>query len=131
MLVFVHGDSFSFSSGSGGAFDGSVLSVVASAIVVTLEFRLGALGWPGAGDRTTPNLALLDLAAALHWLRDNVDAFGGDPDLITLMGEDSGAVVVHCLMASPLSRVGKQGLKSCLHFLMHTRRLGNDSAMQF
>ena len=62
-------------------------------------------GFLSTGDRYAPgNYALLDIVAALHWIADNIRAFGGDPDEVTLFGEDHGAALVNLLLLSPVTR---------------------------
>ena len=82
-------------------------------VVVTLNYRLGVLGWfchPALieADQATPeersgNFGTLDLIAALRWIRENIAAFGGDPDCVTIFGESAGAQNVLTLLASPLA----------------------------
>jgi para-nitrobenzyl esterase len=82
-------------------------------VVVTLNYRLGVLGWfchPALieADQATPeersgNFGTLDLIAALRWVRKNIAAFGGDPDCVTIFGESAGAQNVLTLLASPLA----------------------------
>ncbi|XP_059049528.1 neuroligin-4, Y-linked-like isoform X1 [Achroia grisella] len=104
VLVYVHGESYSWSSGN--PYDGSVLSSYTDLIVVTLNFRLGVLGFLNANP--TPHLkarvanyGLMDQIAALHWVQQNIALFGGDPTNITLMGHGSGAACINFLMISP------------------------------
>ncbi len=72
--------------------------------IVTINYRLGALGFldlSSFGDGFHTNVGLRDVLFALHWVRDNIAAFGGDPDRVTLFGESAGAGVVTTLLASP------------------------------
>ncbi|CAK1541355.1 unnamed protein product [Leptosia nina] len=104
VLVYIHGDSYSWSSSS--PYDGAVLASYTDLVVVTLNFRLGVLGFLNANP--TPHLkarvanyGLMDQIAALHWVQQNIALFGGDPTNITLMGHGSGAACINFLMISP------------------------------
>lgn len=89
VLVWIHGGGFS--SGSGGQvwYTGARLAREADAVVVTLNYRLGALGFL-ALDGVPPNLGIADQLAALEWVRDNIAAFGGNPAEVTLGGQSAG-----------------------------------------
>nr|XP_050861736.1 neuroligin-4, Y-linked-like isoform X2 [Vespula vulgaris] len=108
VMVYVHGESFEW--GSGNIYDGSVLASAGHVIVITLNYRLGILGFLRTRpypDRTTGsggNLALKDIAMALRWVRENIAAFGGDPTRITLMGHDTGAALVNLLLLAPYGK---------------------------
>ncbi|WP_327653881.1 carboxylesterase/lipase family protein [Streptomyces sp. NBC_00483] len=104
--VWIHGGGFHLGSGAG--FVGDCASVVRNGVVmVTLNYRLGALGFLnlggllGAGFADAANCALLDQIAALRWVRENIAAFGGDPDNVTVQGVSAGGKSVINLMASP------------------------------
>lgn len=79
-------------------------------VMVTPNYRVGALGYLYLahllGDQyaDSGNLGLLDQIAALKWVRDNIDQFGGDPDQVTIMGQSAGAKSVACLLASPMAQ---------------------------
>lgn len=102
VLVFLHGGAFTTGSGGLSWYDGSSLAR-RGAVVVTVNYRLGALGWlhldgiPGA-EPGSGNLGLLDQLAALWWVRDNVERFGGDPERICLFGQSAGAMSVGTLL---------------------------------
>ena len=99
VMVFIHGGGFSF--GAGNDYDGSVLAQKYGVVAVTVNYRLGALGFvalPGVADG---NLGLLDQQAALRWVRTNAGAFGGDGENVTLFGESAGGVAVCNQVASP------------------------------
>ncbi|XP_057662590.1 neuroligin-4, X-linked-like isoform X1 [Diorhabda carinulata] len=115
VLVFIHGESFEW--GAGHPYDGSVLASYGHVIVVTLNFRLGVLGflrtrfidssllaedknWDSSGG----NLGLKDIAAALKWIKVNIAAFGGDPNRVTLVGHDTGAALANLLLISPSAK---------------------------
>ncbi|XP_012257113.1 neuroligin-4, X-linked-like [Athalia rosae] len=108
VIVYVHGESFEW--GSGNPYDGSVLASAGHVIVVTLNYRLGILGFlrtrpgPDTTDGSGGNLALKDIAMGLQWVRDNIAAFGGDPNRITLIGHDTGAALANLLLLAPYGK---------------------------
>ena len=108
VLVYIHGGGFTGGCGHEKHFDGPVWPAK-GVIGVTLNYRLGPLGFaclPELKEEAgcTGNYGLYDQLAALQWLHDNISAFGGDADAITIMGQSAGAMSVqqHCL--SPMSR---------------------------
>nr|NP_001246966.1 neuroligin 1, isoform E [Drosophila melanogaster]NP_731172.2 neuroligin 1, isoform D [Drosophila melanogaster]AAF53998.3 neuroligin 1, isoform D [Drosophila melanogaster]ABC86275.1 RE29404p [Drosophila melanogaster]AFH06285.1 neuroligin 1, isoform E [Drosophila melanogaster] len=103
VLVYLHGESFEWNSGN--PYDGSVLSSYGEVIVVTVNYRLGVLGFlrPSIDAHNIANYALLDQIAALHWIKENIEAFGGDNSRVTLMGHSTGAACVNYLMVSPVA----------------------------
>jgi para-nitrobenzyl esterase len=110
VLVWIHGGAFVMGSGSSLLYSGSRLASRGDAVVVTLNYRLGALGFLDVsalerGPQAPPaNLGILDQIAALEWVRDNVEQFGGDPENVTLFGESAGAMSVATLLAVPRAR---------------------------
>jgi para-nitrobenzyl esterase len=107
VMVWFHPGAFQF--GLSNDFDPTDL-VDHDVIVVTLNYRLGALGFlahPGltaeSPDASSGNYGLLDQQAALRWVQRNIHKFGGDPDNVTIFGESAGAVSVHAHMVSPRS----------------------------
>lgn len=109
VMFWCHGGGFV--SGSGGvAYDGSNLARRCDVVVVTINHRLGALGFTHLGDLAgspfalSGNAGMLDIVAALAWVRDNIDAFGGDPANVTIFGESGGGRKVAALMAMPAAR---------------------------
>lgn len=106
VMVFIHGGAFVSGTANDALFDGAKLAQ-AGLIVVTVNFRLGALGWlthPELSDGGSGNYGLMDQIAALHWVHDNIAAFGGDPGNVTLFGSDAGATSIALLMLSASSR---------------------------
>lgn len=103
VLVWVHGGAFTNGAGSVPALRGGLLAEAASAVVTTVNYRLGALGFAchDALGAHAANLGLQDLVAALEWVHENVAAFGGDPGRVTLAGESAGAMCVALLSLSP------------------------------
>ncbi len=105
VLVWIHGGGFLTGSGSIPWYDGTHLAE-RDVVVVTLNYRLGALGFLhledlGAGLEGSGNAGLLDQVAALRWVRDNIAAFGGDPANVTVFGESAGAMSIGTLLGTP------------------------------
>ncbi|HEX3957822.1 MAG TPA: alpha/beta fold hydrolase [Trebonia sp.] len=97
VLVFLHGGAFVFGSSAQRMYDGTVLARDHGLVVVTVNYRFGVFGlW--YGDDVPANLALLDQIAALEWVRDNIAAFGGDPDEVVLAGHSAGGTSALALM---------------------------------
>jgi len=99
VMVFVHGGGFVTGSGAAAVYDGTAFARD-GVVLVTLNYRLGVPGWlslPGAPD----NRGLLDVIAALRWVRENIAAFGGDPDQVTVFGQSAGGMIVGALLAHP------------------------------
>ena len=113
VMVWIHGGSFYMGSGSQALYDGRYLAASGRAIVVTLNYRLGAFGFLRLCDLcnipATGNEGLMDQLAALHWVRENIAAFGGAPENITLFGESAGAMSI----ASLISACPQQGQPLC------------------
>ncbi|XP_052753166.1 venom carboxylesterase-6-like [Galleria mellonella] len=102
VVVFIHGGAFMYGS---GYHYGPFLLMDRDLVVVTLHYRLGPLGFLSTGDDVLPgNLGLKDQAFALHWIKKNIRAFGGNPDSITLTGHSAGGSSVHYHLLSPMSR---------------------------
>jgi para-nitrobenzyl esterase len=104
VMVWIHGGAF-ISGGTnqhiGGKYlyEGTTLTRE-GVIVVTLNYRLGALGFLAHEAFDRANFGLLDQLAALHWIQDNIAAFGGDPNRVTVFGESAGAVSICTLMTT-------------------------------
>lgn len=107
VMVWIHGGSFTVGSGAQGVYDGSMLAEHGDVVVVTLNYRLGALGFSFLRDLLGPahelasNPGLLDQLAALAWVQRNIDAFGGNPDNVTVFGGSAGAMCIGSLLAVP------------------------------
>lgn len=101
VLVFVHGGGFLAGTGAAAAYDGTSFARD-GVVVVNVNYRLGVPGWLHV-DGAPDNRGLLDVVAALQWVRDNIRAFGGDPEQVTVMGQSAGATLVAGLLASPLA----------------------------
>lgn len=107
VLVWFHGGGFAIGSGSWPAYEGTKLARRGDAVVVTVNHRLGALGYLHLGElagdeyAVSGNVGMLDLVAALEWVRDNIGRFGGDADNVTIFGESGGGAKVSTLLAMP------------------------------
>jgi para-nitrobenzyl esterase len=111
VYVWIHGGSNNF--GSARDYDGSVLAARSDVVVVVVQYRLGPIGWfyhpaiqTGGVDKLTDsgNFGTLDHVQALKWIRDNIDAFGGNPHNVTVTGESAGAHNTMNLVISPLAK---------------------------
>jgi para-nitrobenzyl esterase len=110
VCVYLHGGGFT--SGSGGlVFDGDPLARLGDVVVVTVNHRLGPLGFLDLGSQDAPKkfatagvVGMLDLVAALEWVRDNVAHFGGDPESVMIFGQSGGGAKVSTLMAMPAAK---------------------------
>ena len=106
VMVFVHGGAYMLGSSATVLYDGAALAR-RGCVYVSVNYRLGALGCLDLSSLSTPeitidsNLFLRDLVMALQWVRDNIGAFGGDPDNVTIFGESAGAQAVATLLAVP------------------------------
>ena len=107
VMVWIHGGSFT--AGSGSSYDASVLAEKYGLVVVTLNYRLGPLGFlslpgldAGSAGGASGNYGLQDQQAALRWVKTNVAAFGGNPGDLTLAGESAGGMSVCAQLASPM-----------------------------
>ncbi len=101
VLVWLPGGSYVTGAGSLDIYDGQRLAAEGDVVVVGVNYRLGALGYLTLDGVSPGNLGLLDQIAALRWVRDNIAAFGGDPDQVTVFGQSAGAHSIACLMAAP------------------------------
>ncbi|CAH2238152.1 jg22080 [Pararge aegeria aegeria] len=102
VVIFIHGGVFTY--GGGGQYDG-VHMMDRDVVLVTVNYRLGPLGFLSTGDEVIPgNAGLKDQTMALKWVRDNIKMFGGNPDSVTLTGCSAGSASVHYHYLSPLSK---------------------------
>ncbi len=109
VMFWIHGGGNSI--GHGGTYIGAGLATAHNVVVVTINYRLGILGWfnhpalhHGDPADDSGNYGTLDVVRALEWTRDNISQFGGDPDNVTVFGESAGAVDTLAMMASPLAK---------------------------
>ena len=110
VMVYIHGGAYAVGSSREMPQQGEGLVREGGVVFVNLNYRLGAFGFLDFARYSTPerpienNLGLRDMVAALEWVRDNIRAFGGDPDNVTLFGESAGANAVTTLMCVPAAR---------------------------
>lgn len=110
VLVYFYGGGFSAGDGSEPRYNGEAMSKK-GIVVVTVNYRLGLFGFlahPDLSEETahkgSGNYGLMDQAASLRWVKDNIEAFGGNPAKITIAGESAGSISVSYQMASPISK---------------------------
>lgn len=110
VMVWIHGGAYIFGASCQKMFEPDNLAVPEPMIVVTVNYRLGALGFLDLtsfgtqADDFDSNLALRDVLLALNWVKDNISAFGGDPNRVTLAGESAGGGIVTTLLTVPAAR---------------------------
>lgn len=110
VMVWLHGGGYVSGSGASPLYEGKRLAQRGDTVIVTLNHRLNAFGYlylaeiAGPAYADSGNVGQLDLIAALQWVRDNIEEFGGDPALVTLFGESGGGGKVGTLMAMPLAK---------------------------
>ena len=110
VIVFIHGGSDVSGYTADPVYDGAALAKAANAIVVTVNYRLGILGFLNLpqlktgtdADEDSGNFALLDIVKALQFVNRNIASFGGNPAKVTLMGQSAGAINVYAMLTSPL-----------------------------
>jgi len=104
--IFIHGGALV--NGTGAAFDPSVLVSTRKIVVVTINYRLGALGWlanPALdGNGISGNYGLMDQQLAFKWVHDNIEHFGGNPHRVTIGGESAGGLSTSSNLASPTAK---------------------------
>jgi para-nitrobenzyl esterase len=109
VVVWLHGGAFIMGAGSIPLYDGTSFAARHDVVVVTVNYRIGLLGFLYLGDiagddYAAGNCALLDQIAALAWVRENIAAFGGDAGAVTVMGQSAGAISIATLLAMPAAR---------------------------
>jgi len=112
VMVWIHGGGFTLGSGAEATYDGQALSEATGAVIVTLNYRLGPLGWLAhsalqAEDAAYPSAGMYgfeDQRAALAWAKANAAAFGGDPAKVTLFGESAGGISTCLHVLAPKSQ---------------------------
>jgi para-nitrobenzyl esterase len=109
VMVWIHGGAFVGGAGATPWYDGTSFASRGDVVVVTINYRLGVLGFAYFdeivdGINGTANLGLLDQIAALEWVRDNIASFGGDPDQVTVFGESAGAMSIGTLLGAPSAK---------------------------
>ncbi|XP_062605522.1 acetylcholinesterase-like [Saccostrea cucullata] len=105
VMVWIYGGSFSYGSISLDVYNGKYLAVENDVIVVSMQYRIGSLGFfVGSSPEAPGNCGLFDQLLALDWVQRNIHYFGGSPNDVTLFGESSGAASIGLHLLSPLSR---------------------------
>ncbi|RFS81242.1 carboxylesterase/lipase family protein [Actinomadura spongiicola] len=100
VMVWIYGGAYIIGHSADPAYDGALLSREGGVVVVTFNYRVGMEGF-GQIEDAPANRGLLDQVAALAWVRDNIAAFGGDPDAVTVFGQSAGAGSIAALLAMP------------------------------
>ncbi len=113
VYFWIHGGGNSMGAASEKGYDGANLAINCDMVVVSVNYRLGPLGWfacealrsdeTGAELDNSGNYGTLDLIKALNWVKENIAAFGGDPGKVTVAGESAGAINIFSLLISPLA----------------------------
>ncbi len=108
VMLWVHGGAFRQGTGTYDMYDGSRLAAERQVVVVTINYRIGALGFMALPELkkedpngSTGNYGLLDQIRALEWVQENIEGFGGDPDNVTIFGQSAGGISICSLMVSP------------------------------
>jgi len=110
VLVWIHGGAFVGGSGSVPWYDGESFARNGDVVVVSINYRLGALGFLNVGHLLGDDYAdsgsagIADQITALEWVRDNIQAFGGDPSRVTIFGESAGGMSVASILGAPRAR---------------------------
>jgi len=110
VMFWLHGGGFQFGSGSQPFYDGANLARRGNVVTITINHRLGCLGYLHLADLGGPafaksgNVGILDAVAALEWVRDNVERFGGDPKNVMIFGESGGGSKVSTLLGMPAAK---------------------------
>jgi para-nitrobenzyl esterase len=109
VMVWMHGGGWSVGAGTAPALNGTNLARLGGVVVVTLNHRLNVFGYLKLEDTDerfaeSGNVGVLDMIAALRWVRDNAEAFGGDPRNVTIFGQSGGGAKVSALMATPAAK---------------------------
>ena len=103
VMVWIHGGAFIMGTGNDPMYDGSALAQRGDVVVVTINYRLGIFGFPYISG-VTANIGSLDQIAALKWVNENIEHFGGDPNNVTIFGESAGAYSVVSLCSMPSAK---------------------------
>ena len=100
VIIIIHGGSFAFGGANAFSYSGTPLAAHAQAVVVTIQYRLGILGF-AQSDTIPANLGLQDQRLAIEWVHENIASFGGSPGKVTLMGVSAGSMSVSVHVMSP------------------------------
>ena len=111
VIVYVHGGGFDEGSGAIKVYTGEEIARNEGLVYVSINYRFGIFGFlttpeldAESENGTSGNYGLMDVAASLQWVHDNIAKFGGDPDNVTLVGQSAGGIAVECMVASPLAK---------------------------
>ncbi|XP_034389936.1 carboxylesterase 5A-like isoform X2 [Cyclopterus lumpus] len=103
VMVWIHGGGLSM--GAASQYDGAPLAAYENIVMVIIQYRLGILGFLSTGDEhARGNWGFLDQLAALRWVQDNIEAFGGDPQTVTVAGESAGGISASILTLTPQAK---------------------------
>ncbi|XP_055382109.1 neuroligin-4, Y-linked [Condylostylus longicornis] len=103
VMIYIHGGHFE--RGASNLFPGHILATFYNVVVVTINYRLGALGFLSTADENSPgNYGILDQSMAIRWVYENIEFFNGDRNLITLFGPDAGAASAGLLAVAPQTK---------------------------
>ncbi|KAM4574000.1 carboxylesterase 3 isoform 1-T1 [Odontesthes bonariensis] len=103
VMVWIHGGGLTM--GAASQYDGAPLAAYENIVMVIIQYRLGILGFLSTGDEhARGNCGLLDQLEALRWVQENIEAFGGDPQTVTLAGESAGGISASILTLSPKAK---------------------------
>jgi para-nitrobenzyl esterase len=136
VMVSFHGGGFTTGSGNGHGYVGTPLATYGDVVVVTVNHRLGAFGYLHLGDLGGPeyahsgNAGVLDLVAALEWVRDNIAGFGGDPKTVMIWGQSGGGAKTTTLLAMPAAKelFHRAAVQSGSSLTMRTREAATAAA---
>lgn len=105
VLVWIHGGRYVQGTGRESFYSPSYMMDFGDIVVVSVQYRLGVMGWLSTGDSVIPgNFGYHDQVLALKWIQNNIHVFGGDKNRVTISGQSAGGASVHSHMVSPLSR---------------------------
>jgi para-nitrobenzyl esterase len=112
VYLYIHGGGNSIGSSATKSYFGNAVAERSNLLYISVNYRIGAMGWfihpavtgSGSPEDQSGNYGTLDLVKALEWVRDNIRAFGGDPNNVTIAGESGGAFNVLSLLASPVAK---------------------------
>jgi carboxylesterase type B len=126
VMVFIHGGSFVAGSGADPMYDGAHLAANQNVVLVTINYRLGVLGFLAA-DGLSGNYGILDQQAALAWVREHIRSFGGDPGKVTIFGESAGSMSVglHVFSAPGSERLFRAAIMESNFFSLPYKRLAD------
>src|SRR5579871_4501499 len=137
VLVSFHGGGFATGSGNAPGYDGAQLARFGDVVVVTVNHRLASLGYLHLGDLGAPPefaqsgvAGLMDLVASLHWVRDNIEKFGGDPGKVMIFGQSGGGAKTSAVLAMPSAEglFHSAGVQSGSSLRLATRKQATKSA---